>query len=268
MNNGHKKIIQTYTHIKKSDNNLYPPGFGDFISGAMYLYTEAIKRKFSLYIDYNNHIISNFLDNDNFLSSDPFDFYDCAGKGIPLEYLLENYNMVAVLTNIYPWEGIYFDDKLFDFIKNSFKPKKDLKDSVDQIKNDLNLDDYEVLHIRMGDIFLLHHTDSVSDEVIKSISEQISLDTKRDKKIFIASDCKYVKYKLKDKYENLSFIDNEPIHIGSKENFSLENTKNTLIDFFIMSGSKYIYSFSENGNSGWSLRCSQIYKIPMMKYRF
>ena len=266
MHTNYKKIIQTYTHIK-DNTNLFPPGFGDFISGTMFLYIESIKRNYILYVDYNNHIISNFLDNDNFLSSDPFDFFYAAGCGLPLEYILENYSTASVLSNLYPWEGMYFDDNLFNFIKNTFKPNSSLKASLEKIKNELNLNDYDVLHIRTGDRYLLKQAYDIPDSIVDSISEKVCLNDK-NKKIFVAADCKSIKHKLKERYEDLIFIDNDPVHTGLKNNMSLENTKNTLIDYFIMSEAKNIHSFSDNGNSGWSLRCSQIYKIPLIKYKF
>lgn len=85
-----------------------------------------------------------------------------------------------------------------------------------------------------------------------------------NKKYLIISDCNEVKYLFRA-FPNCVFSIKNITHL-STGNITLENVKNTMIDFYLMSYSKEIFNISSlcHGSS-FSKMCSIIYDIPYSK---
>ena len=83
-------------------------------------------------------------------------------------------------------------------------------------------------------------------------------------KYLIISDCGEIKYLFRA-FPNCVFSVKDITHL-SIGNINLENVKNTLIDFYLMSYSKKIFNISSlcHGSS-FSQMCSIIYGIPYSK---
>lgn len=249
-------IKHTYTTSYRSVAQ--PPGFADFVIGSMSLFcfNDA-----GLYVDYSTHPISKFLFNDyNATSCDLFNDGD----------IIELFNQsrekiqdvidrattpICVATNT---RGYAISDEVRDFAIRSFKPKASLQVEIDKTIDDLNLSNFEVVHIRLGDGNMhCQISDSYKQSLEQTIKNNIS-----EKDIFVISDNQYIKAYLREKIPAIKMLDNKPIHLGDLNNATDEDVKNTLLDFYIMSKSERITCYSIYGGSGFSEVCSAIYNIP------
>jgi hypothetical protein len=84
-----------------------------------------------------------------------------------------------------------------------------------------------------------------------------------DDDLFLITNNNNVKTLLIKEMPKIKTIFNNTTHVACKETNNEDTIINTLKDFFIMSHSNYIYSFSvyEHG-SGFSKWCSVTYNIP------
>jgi hypothetical protein len=143
------------------------------------------------------------------------------------------------------------------------KPNDYLNDKIISAMNCLNLNKnkFKVIHIRFED-----------DDNYKNINKRISyilyiikliILQKDDHDIFLISNKNLIKSLLIRTFPNIKTIFHDTTHIAYKEKNSDENIVNRLKDFYIMSNSSYIYSFSPyQHGTGFSKWCAVTYNIP------
>ena len=138
---------------------------------------------------------------------------------------------------------------------------------TDETLNNISLfkKKFIVLHIRSGDSYLINENkifDTVYFEIIKNEVIEIIFKNK-EADILLIADNNEIKILLKDLFPRFKIIINDITHIGEGVQLEREKVKNTLLDFYLMSNSVYIYSFTSYPHgSGFSYWCSKIYGIP------
>ena len=278
-------MIQKIIHVYQLEFiNGKPTGFGDYLRGTLFLLQICHKYKLEFDIDINAHPISFFLNKEKLNNYDAIIKRNQVSKFENPIYLDLNNNpininpnhfmsQVSKLTttptlflycNEYPYPNI--TPKIIECIKDKIHPNAEMQTYIDENLRSLNLikNNYSVIHIRCGDDYLTKHKkmDRVySNKIMKIFRNYIKTD---NKKYLILSDCNEVKYLFRS-FPNCVFSIKDITHL-SIGNITLENVKNTLIDFYLMSHSEKIFNISSlcHGSS-FSQICSIIYGIPYTK---
>jgi hypothetical protein len=140
-----------------------------------------------------------------------------------------------------------------------------MKDYIDNTLNEINLtrNTYATIHIRCGDQYLTN-SEAMDINFIKKIKQYINKLIVPNKKYLIISDSNILKVALKS-YPNFYIINRKIQHLGGQflKSEETNGVMNTLLDFYLMSYSNAIFSFSVYGHvTGFSKYCAIINKIP------
>jgi hypothetical protein len=274
-------------------------GLGDYIRGIYFILQFKEKYNFNLEF-YCNHKIRNYLE---YFSNKPFTF-NITQNDVP--YLTINNWENMTKDKIIDYKYIDKDcEILIDIIKKTDTSKNDLylyltnhpdktkitenhriflrkiltptnylNNIIDEELLKLNLTKYDFItfNIRTSDdsftSFVNKETEKMPLNIgyllylIKQITEKIHLD------ILIISNNNNIKKLISNSFKNVSFKFNlNNICHTADDNANNSSIINTLTDFYIMTFSKYIFSFSvyEHG-SGFSKWCAETYNIPYICY--
>jgi hypothetical protein len=285
-----KCIINVY-QLVYNDNRI-ATGLGDFIRGSYFLIEFCKKYNFTYFIDFSNHPIKHFLRkyNKNQLNEKIKNIYKDINK-----FELDNFNPVIdnnKFINNYSNKEIYFN--FLEYLSNSKKnnenifiytitfPNEGLINNYKKIMRNileptdkmnllvniklkmLNLKQYfyEVIHVRCGDEYL-------SDKIINN--EKINIDfilsdlneLNQNKKYLLISDNNYIKSFIKKKYNFINILYHDIVHTGETSEIILKKLENTMLDFYLISKSKNVMSYSVyKHGSGFSKWCAFTYDIP------
>lgn len=283
-----KKIINVY---QSSYINGYATGFGDFIRGCYFLLQFCKSYNISYFIDLYNHPVSKFLENYKKTNKyyEPYKKYINKFDNTNHNPIIENniilnnndtninyyfltylnnerkkYNnkecMIYIIT--FPCEFIEYEDRVI--MQNILKPTYNLSLLVELKLTTLKLKkyNYNVIHIRYGDAFLINNNADIKTNHLFMLSNYIeSLDS--TKNYLLITDNIIIKYKLTKVYKFLKYLCEDITHTGEGVNIDNKKLENTMIDFYLMSFANKIDSFSvyEHG-SGFSKWCAETYNIP------
>ena len=280
-------IIYQYTY----KNNVSVTGFGDFIRCCFYIL--QFSDNYSINIDFNiyKHPIKTYLK--YFLNKE--DISESISNNISF-FEKKNYTYFTN-NNIIDYYYYNIDNDLFKFIKKIetydkhkylylinhpdetrileqhkikirelFEPVYELQMKIDDMLTSLNLIKYKykIIHIRLNDDSFkgdyINFTDKQTINIINTINA-IKKTTTDD--IFLLCSNNVFKKHIIQQTPNIKTIFSEISHIGESTITTDDSLINTLIDFYIMSYSNHIYSFSvyEHG-SGFSKWCAVMYNIP------
>jgi hypothetical protein len=286
LSNNIKKINCVY---KINYKNSPCTGFGDFIRGCYFLleFCEKNNKQLDFHIYDNNikYFLNYFNNKQNIhpkIANDIEKFintnadFTCINQII--DYTIHNKNdpeFIYYLNNCPNYLGsIYINTinfpshniskKNIKIIRNILDPTNLIKNETENALKNLNLvkRNFTTYHIRLGDEYLNNET---SDSVFKDINKIINTLIINDNNDYlIISDSIMIKKILKTKYPNIKFLTNSITHtIYNNTN----DIKNTLIDFYMMSFSKNIISYSVYPHgSGFSKWCSVTFEIPYVCY--
>lgn len=257
----------------------YPPGFADYLRGTIALYQLSKVCGFELKIDISEHPISNYLLNDTInINISTTEFFNCPITNIA-EHILKynNDTYISIETNCFPIETVSKDD--IEFIKKNIKPNSILQAGIDDIINRLNIEDYNIVHIRSGDYELLKNTnyekhnyqniknyDKFIMDINNIINENIISKSYNNNKTVVISDRKNIANMVANKFGFLT-TQFTPIHIGAlniNNEHTLLHIKETLVEFFLMERCSMILNI---GGSGFSNMASIIFEKLMICYR-
>tara|TARA_Y100000385_G_C13066656_1_gene627038 strand:+ start:1018 stop:1839 length:822 start_codon:yes stop_codon:yes gene_type:complete len=230
-------------------------GIGDFIKFMRLCLNDSIKENKKFYINLD-HPMNKFIKINpkfkfnnkikNITIRKPFEYY---GK-YPTSYYL-NLNKINKFN---PMDYFKFSD---DCLQNLSDLKK---------KNKIP-DNYEAIHIRLGDSKMegLNSKDNRTDKI--NIYEKVNdLILKNKKKIFVLfMDNDKVKKEISSMYKNIRILDIKIIHTSEcydKKSRNL-NLKNNICDFILLAQAKKIHSITY---SGFSIVASWLYSKPFIKY--
>jgi len=169
-------------------------------------------------------------------------------------------NTIYIMNTGFPIRPINNNDR--NIMKRFLEPKNELIDEINKILNEVgeNSNTYEIIHIRTGDNYLVNKN-NIEDNVLKYTNETIKKHIFSDKKYILLSDNEQLNKYLLEQNPFLKSINTVKHHSLHTNDTNL--LKDLLIDFFIMSKSNRITSFSSYPHgSSFSKWCAEIYNIP------
>lgn len=187
-------------------------------------------------------------------------------KVLFLNTLINELNMINsetyyIFTNAFPCFN-YTTTEGRNFIKSKLIPNEIMNNYITNTLTTINLqkNDYNIIHIRTGDKYLINK-EQIDPTLITKILSVIRQNIKPDINYLILSDNNKLKQILQ-KYNFYVYI-KEIEHIGGDGLQNNNTVINTLLDFYLMSYSNSILSLSTySWGSGFSEYCSKIYDIP------
>lgn len=295
------KNIHKIYHIyqEKYSDNIFTTGLGDFIRSCFFIIQFCNKYGFQYEIIIN-HPIAVFLNkfsnsHPNFtdiLSIKPIDnitmfketnwinnIYDKNNYIQNFQLSKEKFNNfilylseLPVINNAIFSYNIYFpiykislEEK--NIISSLFQPSNVITQYLNEVFSLLSISPYDfiTIHIRSGDMYLNNKTKIFNFAYLNIIYNEINLiiSNNSNKHILLIADNNEIKYLLKQQFPNIKILFKEITHLGEGVKLIRDKIKNTLIDFYLMSCSSYIYSFTSYPHgSGFSYWCSVMYNIP------
>jgi hypothetical protein len=270
-----KKIINVYQEKYKNGS---AQGFGDFLNGCFCLLQICIKFNMIFDIDISNHPISKYFIKNNENKKDDVNYKDIIFYRIEDSIRINKlkcYNNLIKYLNTIDSEVLYIFCNLDpfypvqDFGRNTIQqkliPTIEIDENIKEIFKKFNLKykEYEIIHIRTGDKYLLNKNKCISEKEIYNYKQMILSNTFSTKKYIIISDNMYLKKNI-NLGNNFYIIDNEISHTGENIEQTDECLKSTIIDFFLMNKASKIISISlkTRGGTGFSRLCSVLFNIP------
>ena len=280
----------------KYKHNTQVTGLGDFIRGCFYIM--QFSEKYNIYFDFNiyNHSLKKYLnyfylkeDIINTVSKDILFFQkeNCHyfTKNNVINYIYSDvdkellniikqtpsYNKNKYLYLINHPNERFITEQHKKKIRELFEPTLELQTMIDNSLSSINLIKYKyiIIHIRMNDSSFNGDYINFKNEQINYIINIInSIKKNRDEELFLISSNNVVKNYISQKLPKIKTIFKEISHIGESKLDNDDSLINTLLDFYTMSYSKHIYSFSvyEHG-SGFSKWCAKMYNIPYICFK-
>jgi hypothetical protein len=277
-------IVYQYEYL----NDERVTGFGDFIRCCFFIIQFTERYNINVNFHINDHPIKKYLSYfENKLSIE-----SSIAKKIPFlkinNYVYKNYNNIItykykdidkIIINYINYLDIY-DGNVYIYLINHpdefliqnhhkeklaqiLQPNDYLNNKIISAMNFLNLNknNFKVIHIRFEDDENYKNIINRMSYILYIIKSNILKNDNGD--IFLISNKNFIKSRLIQRFPNIKTIFHDTTHIAYKEKNSDENIINTLQDFYIMSNSNYIYSFSAyKHGSGFSKWCAVTYNIP------
>lgn len=287
-NNIHKNIKKINNVLKINFKNASSTGFGDFIRGCYFLleFCELFNIDLDFHIYDNNvkyflkyfylkpivnekianniykfiNINSSFTNNNGIISYEIDDNYDDFINYLNIQPVYAS----NIFINTVQFPSHFIHQKHVNYMKTILEPTNFFKIEIDNLMNNLGLvkNDFITYHIRLGDVFLENQFELIQNNQLYQIIEKLNIDNNN---YLLVSDSLLVKKILTKKYSNFKTIDDEIVH--TSQNNNVDKIKNTLLDFYMMSNSKKIISFSIYPHgSGFSKWCATTYDIPYICY--
>ena len=250
-----KQLYYNMPRVGQLDNYY---GLGDNIRGTLALYRLCARNNYNVEIDTHLHPISHFLKNAQSRyreyvrdGSDVVHFFP---KSDHLENQVKNFlndkNKILCMSNC-DFDARSITETEKKFIHDLLEPTNEVREEVEAIIANLP-QDYTILHCRFKD-------ENVEKSQNKSVYEKIAL-LKRPSDV-IMSNCNTFK-----KQCGLPYINTAGGHIGYETDLS--KLKDTLIDFYILTRSREIRTYSEyDWVSGYAFWASVIYDIPLINIK-
>jgi hypothetical protein len=255
----------------------YPAAIGDFIRGAIYIALYCKQHGYTFDIDYSRYAIGRYLYNQRFnegivtnfdkviqlpVTTDIKEVTDFLDKNIT--------NDVTFVSNCNPLKKFIMDSETKELIKNSFLPNDLLKEGINLTKRSLlnnETQSYSIVHLRIGDqSFDENNSNDVTyncTEICDKIKQLVDKRPNKDDPVLILSDnikCK----QLMGAKNNYIIVPTKPKHLSIHNDD--DDLKDTLIDFFLLCGSKNIIQYSiYSWGSGFSERAHDLYEVPIIR---
>jgi hypothetical protein len=293
-----KEITNVY-QSKYNNNTVKSSGFGDFIRGCYFLLEFCEKYNYKAKIIFNNCISKFLLSSNNNkknkkilskiipLSSNNYISCNIKNKFSDTDNIILypnlNPKMITIFKDHISKKEVYdnncfiyctaypldenVSEKSKEYIRTILKPNDTLLNSVQECLNQLELEcnNYSVFHIRSGDKYLKDNNKSIQFPkiYIEKLKTNIQIFMEKNEKYLLIADNNEIKILLHRYFPDIKILLNKITHLGEGVLLEEEKVKNTLIDFYILSFSKKIFSFScyEHG-SGFSYWCAKTYNIP------
>jgi hypothetical protein len=286
------RIINNVYQSKYENGKENGTGLGDFIRGCYFILEFSKKYNFQPKIVFNN-CISKFL----LIKIHNLERIDSLLKGISgcrnnnvRDYVIENgiiheplkdnKNMMAdfvdyvvkspqysgnsfMFCNSYPINEI--PEKNKEYMRKMLEPTNEMKIIINETLNQLAISyrDYIVIHIRSGDSYLKEEKNIFTNSYIHNLTNNIKNDVNQDNNYLLIADSNDVKKIIQNFFPNFKTLIQPITHFGEGVVLEEEKVKNTLIDFYLLSHSKSIFSYSAyKHGSGFSYWCAKTFNIP------
>ena len=283
--------------------NVKASGLGDFIRGCYFLLQFCEKHKFQTNIIINHPIsmflkkfcntynlntnlfdlVTSYPDN-NWTGStmDSSNYIVSYNKDNDLIYEFINYLHTINTSNVRSNENIYIYNRFFPYntisdnhriyIREIFEPNQEMTDYINKVLNAIgyNKYGYSVIHIRSGDKYLNKTTSHFDNAYIKKIINEITgiIKSNMNTKFLLITDNNLIKGCILKFIPQLIIpqlrtIFKDISHLGQGTVLERETVKNTMLDFYLLSYSNSIHSYTcYHHGSGFSQWCAETYNIP------
>jgi hypothetical protein len=297
------KKVTTINHIyqQKYAHDINVTGLGDFIRGCFYILQFCNKFNFKcnilihhpiafflekFYSSYSyNPLVDKLLSENNemFTQSNLKDtIFNKINNNIDgfilssktqtdfVEYLCNikvKNNSVYSYNTLFPYDDIPFED--CNLMASLLEPTNEMKDYVDETMSCLGISKkkFNIIHIRSGDIYLKNETKIFDSLYFKTITNEIFriINSNRGRNIdfLLIADNNEIKYLLCEVFPQIKTLYKDITHLGEGIELEREKVKNTLLDFYLISNSASVFSFTVYAHgTGFSWWCAKIYGIP------
>ena len=285
------KIINNVYQSKYNNGKENGTGLGDFLRGCYFILEFCEKYNFQPKIIFNN-CISKFLlikthnleKIDNILKG--ITGFNCNFKdyaiqnGIIEEPLRDTKNVmtdfVDYLAKLTQYSGNIFicsialpineiSEKNKAYMRKILEPTNEMKLIINQTLDELAISfkEYIVIHIRTGDSYLKEEKNTFTNGYIHTLVNNIKNDVNCYNNYLLIADSNDVKKIIPGYFPNFKTLIKPITHFGEGAVLEEEKVKNTLIDFYLLSHSKSIFSYSTyKHGSGFSYWCAKTFNIP------
>ena len=296
-----KRGIKIFNHVyqnKYENGKENGSGLGDFLRGCYFILEFCETYNFQFKIIFNN-CISKFL----LIKTHDLERFDNVLKGISVcrnnnfrEFVVENgiiheplkdtkhimADFVDYVVKLPQYSGNVFmyciafpineiPEKNKEHMRKFLEPTNEMQLTINQTLDDLNITSkqYIVIHIRSGDSYLKEENDTFTNgyirDLITNIKKDINIknDINSENNYLLIADSNDVKKIIQKYFPNFKTLMNPITHFGEGVILEEEKVKNTLIDFYLLSQSKSIFSYSAyQHGSGFSYWCAKTFNIP------
>ena len=294
-----QKLVTTINHIyqEKYTHNINVTGFGDFIRGCFFLlqfcnkygfkYNIIIQHPIAIFLQkysskfYISSHIKTILHNKNimftqsnlkdtiFNKNNNIDGFILSNRPLTdyVEYLcglnVIN-NSIYSYNTLFPYDNISIKEK--EYVKSMLEPTSEMKSYVDEsiIQFGFTPTKFITIHIRSGDVYLKNETKLFDSQYFKILTNEIFQIVNREHTdILLIADNNEIKYFMCEIFPNIKTLYKDITHLGEGSELEREKVKNTLLDFYLLSNSSSIYSFTVYPHgTGFSYWCATIFDIP------
>lgn len=188
-------------------------------------------------------------------------------------------NVLYVYTISYPLFLSCISPSSHKIIQQLLLPNVSLSSSICMTMDSLSIfsKKYKVIHIRSGDKFLSGDSFSFAEEYKTKLRHFIDMTLSNERKkgddigssetFLLLSDNNAIKDYVLTYYPFMLYLKNTIGHFGEGAQQDKEKNKNNLLDFFLLSHSSKIISFTSYlHGSGFSRWCAETYGIPYLCY--
>ena len=291
------KIINNVYQSKYEYGKESGTGLGDFLRGCYFILEFCETYNFKCKIIFNNCIskfllikthhlerVDNVLKGISICRNNNFRDFVIENNGIIKDPLKDTKNImtdfvdyVAKLTQYNGNVFIYcialpineISEKNKAYMRKFLEPTNEMKLIINQILDELAISfkEYIVIHIRAGDSYLKGEkntfTDGYISNLINNIKNDINGASLLENNYLLIADSNDVKKIVENYFPNFKILMNPITHFGEGVVLEEEKVKNTLIDFYLLSRSKSIFSYSAyKHGSGFSYWCAKTFNIP------
>ena len=291
-----KRGIKIFNHVYQSKyeyGKVNSTGLGDFLRGCYFILEFCETYNFESKIIFNNCIskfllikthdlerFDNVLQGITICRNNNFREFVIESNGIIKDPLKDNKNMMPDFVdyvvklpqynrNIFMYCISFpinkIPEKNKEYMRKFLEPTNEMKLIINQTLEHFNITSkqYIVIHIRAGDSYLKEENDSFTNRYIHTLVNNIKNDVNIDNNYVLMADTNDVKKIIQKYFPNFKTLMNPITHFGEGAVLEEEKVKNTLIDFYLLSHSKSIFSYSayEHG-SGFSYWCAKTFNIP------
>lgn len=262
---GNQKTMYLIWQNKRGVNT---QGLGDKVRGAIFLKQYCDDKNINLFIDGTDDTTSDFLKNvksehyEKIKSKELLFLGDTETNYDKLDSAIENNDEIYVYSNTHPFRDLSLDDKVF--ANMLLEPVTFLSEEINDKVNKLP-ENYGVQHFRFPDAVFSKDF----DETNKLFKDYFDLLKKSYKEtdVLITNSVNFKKYAKQNLGIKTIECDNDECiveHIGQGNTDSYNSMKNSFIDFFIVTKSKYIKTHTNyNWISSFVLWPSKIFDIPI-----
>ena len=296
-----KKIVNVY---QVQYAGFKAPGFGDFLRGSLSMsqFIRVVNKACGTSIEFDmdicNHPMSAYVvtpkvkpcvkyDSIGEFKINPQMVKDAESEKYMLQEIIERFNALPVDS-----DGVYYgfcckyevypiEESDKEFIRSRLIPNPSMGAYILSVMNQVNLNlkpkEYSVLHVRCldSDSFSFVGTDTsngskpkpLTDAYFKTLDGIVESAIDSKKTYLVLSSHNGVKEHYKDRK---GFVSRQGLicHLGLDEKQKTDATRDTLLDFYLMTMANDIIGITPYGVCGFSQECAKLYNIPHTYLKF
>ena len=250
------------TKVSNLDQSIHSNiwGLGDLIRGTFQLYQICKKHNLSFELDFRNHPISQIM-----IQKSEIKYNDTSKVNFHIflntlemeKFILkaaknEEKDLFIMTNGCLPLSDVYANH-FKKFINKHFQLKSEYRKLSEKLLPSPK--SYEVLHIRLGDDYLIENKDTINLNISMILRSNLNKDT------ILIADSNYLKNYAKSNF-SARILPTQPSHFGL--NINAKQTFENYLEFNLLRGANNIKTFSNySWISGFVYIPSIIYGIPI-----